>query len=494
MLTSRSNGFSKKKSSRTEIVRESVYAMLRRGINGDGGGDEIATLGILFLSTVLDGWENHKNIDQATFIYTLSSCGVDERIAQAAHNTASKLVQTLSRDVSYSQFTALAKKLDLSLSTIRWVSRNSFGIRPMLGWDLFAGAGGMSLGFSRVGFDIVQAIESDLHAVATYALNHPSTEIISADISTLDPATCMLIAGVKPGEIDVLFGGPPCQGFSESNRRSRNVSNPRNYLYREMIRFANLLRPKWIVIENVVGLRTVAAGAFLQSIENEIRAIKYNNISTFDLNAADFGVPQSRRRTFIIAGSDGVYCDPPVATYGRKQSYVTVAEAIDDLPKLKNGDRKLAARYTRDRNLSSFQKDMRKSMETFITGNIVTKNAQYIIERYRHVKQGQNWEAIPPDLMRNYFDRSRCHTDLYFRLPWDQPARVVANFRKAMIIHPQQHRGLSVREAARLQSFPDSYKFVGSIGFQQQQIANAVPPKLAEAVALALSNTNRNHR
>jgi len=120
---------------------------------------------------------------------------------------------------------------------------------------------------------------------------------------------------------------------------------------------------------------------------------------------------------------------------------------------------------------------------TKVQGNLVTNSAQKILERYKHIKGGQNWEAIPDDLMDNYEDSTRCHTGIYHRLEWDQPAKVIGNFRKNMLIHPREHRGLSVREAARLQSFPDHYVFLGSIGFQQQQVADAVPPLLAEAVA-----------
>ena len=129
---------------------------------------------------------------------------------------------------------------------------------------------------------------------------------------------------------------------------------------------------------------------------------------------------------------------------------------------------------------------MRLVVAKSFRGNLVTRNSEKVLARYAWIKPGQNWEAIPDDLMDNYHDATRCHTGIYYRLRADQPSKVIGNFRKNMLIHPSQNRGLSIREAARLQSFPDRYRFLGSIGFQQQQVADAVPPLLAEGVARTL--------
>jgi DNA (cytosine-5)-methyltransferase 1 len=173
--------------------------------------------------------------------------------------------------------------------------------------------------------------------------------------------------------------------------------------------------------------------------------------------------------------------DPPELTPSRTQSaVVSVGEAIGDLPILRNGSSTDVRAY-RSAPKSDYAASLRGSAPE-CTGNIVSRNANHIVQRYPFIPQGGNWEDIPESLMKTYFDRSRCHTGIYRRLHADRPSIVLGNFRKNMLIHPTQSRGLSVREAARLQSFPDWYIFSGSIGQQQQQVGNAVPPLLAAGV------------
>ena len=362
--------------------------------------------------------------------------------------------------------------------------------------DLFAGAGGMSLGFTKSGFHIVQAVEVDPHAAKTYRKNHPETDVIESAIQKLNPVKCLARVGLQPGDISVLIGGPPCQGFSESNRRTRTLGNPRNHLYKHFVRFLKAIEPDWFVLENVAGLKTLAKGAILNRIVKDCRELGYK-VAPQVLNAADYGVPQVRRRLFIVGNRLGLPIEWPKASHGHgKKSYVTVRQAIADLSSLVNGASEdyseypgLKKRFFKAR-LTKYQSLLRGSLNGSkkIQGNLVTKSAVKIIKRYKRIKAGQNWEAIPAKLMDNYEDRSRCHTGIYHRLKWNRPAKVIGNFRKNMLIHPRQHRGLSVREAARLQSFPDSYLFLGSIGFQQQQVADAVPPLLAQAVATAIKS------
>jgi DNA (cytosine-5)-methyltransferase 1 len=343
--------------------------------------------------------------------------------------------------------------------------------------DLFAGAGGLSLGAQLAGVTITHAVESDQAAAMTYRVNHPTTKLIEGDIRNVLPPQG------KFGTTQILFGGPPCQGFSTSNQRTRNIMNPKNWLFGEFFRFAKVIRPDWIVLENVKGLKETAQGRFVRLIQNEFAALDYTS-TIWTLCAADFGVPQNRYRLFFIGRKKGKLPPAPLPTTAKA---VTVRQAISDLPILNVGSNVDELGYRQSRP-SAYAGLMRQS-QTTCTGHIVTSNNRLVQNRYRYIPPGGNWTDIPARLMKNYTNlcnkRSR-HTGIYRRLEWDKPSVVIANYRKNMLIHPDQDRGLSVREAARLQSFPDRYNFTGSIGLQQQQLGNAVPPLLAEAVFRAI--------
>lgn len=343
----------------------------------------------------------------------------------------------------------------------------------MLGIDLFSGAGGMSSGALTCGIDVRYAVESDRDAAASFALNHKKTKLFDRDIKKVKGSDFVLPNCNKPV---VLFGGPPCQGFSTSNQKNRGRQNVNNWLFREYLRLVREVRPDWVVFENVKGLLEAEDGFFLDAVLSGFKKIGYAT-SHFVLNSADYGVPQKRSRLFIIGSLHGVLIDAPDPKVGK---HVTVAQAIGDLPELENGDAPDEEAYSKAAR-TNYAKSLRGLLKT-CHNNLVTNNAPHIVERYSHIRQGGNWEDIPKRLMQNYADVSRCHTGIYRRLKADEPSVVIGNFRKNMLIHPWKDRGLSVREAARLQSFPDNFRFLGSIGFQQQQVGNAVPPLLAKAV------------
>lgn len=341
----------------------------------------------------------------------------------------------------------------------------------MLGIDIFSGAGGMSLGARMAGIDVKICIENDKHALLTYHHNHPETNIFPDDIRKYNATN----ADLKK-EPTILFGGPPCQGFSTSNQRTRTSNNPNNWLFKEYIRVVSLFNPDWIVFENVKGILETEGGKFFEQTYNSLEKLNYT-LSHCVLNAADFGIPQLRSRLFIVGSKHGAKINIPSPSTCKS---VTVWDAIADLPCLANGANDNVLAYQCE-PLSDYAQKMRGNL-TQCANHVVTRNADHIIERYKHIPQGGNWENIPENLMSNYTDRTRCHTGIYKRLKSDAPSIVIGNYRKNMLIHPVQNRGLSVREAARLQSFPDWYEFKGSIGFQQQQVGNAVPPLLAKAV------------
>lgn len=274
----------------------------------------------------------------------------------------------------------------------------------------------------------------------------------------------------------ILFGGPPCQGFSTSNQKTRNRMNPQNWLFYEFLRFAKSLQPNWIVIENVKGMAETENGLFSHLLCQKVRELGYF-CSAHLLCASDFGIPQNRNRFFIIASQKPVLLN--FEPYKQSQ-IVSVYDAIADLPSLANGANQDVLPYKR-LPISQYAAKLRGALSE-CGGHLVTKNSDAVLQRYIHIPPGGNWSFIPDELMSNYKDKSRCHNAIYYRLIQDVPSITIGNYRKSMIIHPWENRGLSVREAARLQSFPDSYRFCGSIGFCQQQVGNAVPPLLAEII------------
>ena len=332
----------------------------------------------------------------------------------------------------------------------------------------------MSLGASLSGVAVRTAIERDRNAADSYAHNHPATTLIVSDVASL---TANSIRSLATHSNDlVLFGGPPCQGFSYSNPRHRKKTNPLNWLFQQFLRYTSIIQPSWVVFENVRGLMDTANGYFLRRVLSGLGSLGFQVIHGV-LNAVDFGVPQNRARYFIVGNRIQANYHLPEPLHSKP---VSVGDAICDLPNLPNGNSTDLLPYGNDPP-SGYGWRIRGDCH-FCTNNLVSRNSALVIDRYRHVPPGGNWRQIPRHLMQNYRSLGSCHTGIYHRLDTRRPATVVGNFRKNMLIHPTQHRGLSVREAARLQSFPDAYRVCGSIGFQQQQVGNAVPPLLSKAV------------
>ena len=341
----------------------------------------------------------------------------------------------------------------------------------MIGIDIFSGSGGLSEGAKLAGIKLKYAVEVDSYCVETYSANHPEVSVFHLDIRNFKTSSLNL-GKMEP---KILFGGPPCQGFSTSNQKTRTKDNKDNWLFEEFLRVAKETKPDWIVFENVGGFAESIEGYFFEQIKKRLQKLGYR-ISPMILNAVDYGVPQNRKRLFIVCSLNNIEVNKPKSI----KKLESVGEALLDLPELENGAKFDKLSYNKEPH-SSYADLMRGDLKSS-TNHYVTKNAEYIIERYKYIRQGGNWQDIPTRLMKNYKDVSRCHSGIYHRLDEHRPSVVIGNFRKNMLIHPLQNRGLSVREAARLQSFDDKYIFKGFLTDQQQQVGNAVPPLLAKAV------------
>ena len=381
--------------------------------------------------------------------------------------------------------------------------------------DLFAGAGGLSEGLSEAGFHSLFANELvPIHA-KTYKHNHPDTIVETADIRTLDAETIRRQLGIEKGELDLLAGGPPCQGFS-INAPVRSILDDRNHLFKEYLRFVSAFEPRMVLIENVPGLVSFEHGATLHAILEALGELGYG-ADVHILGAAYYGVPQMRWRTIII-GKKGAELPPeafptpifhaPIrpnftTTFDGRQlvkipsetaqaNFTTVKEAIGDLPVLKNGERGAKIKEYRCDPFSNFQKLVR-------TGSIGVLNHEaprlsaINMERLKYIAPGGNWTNIPYELLPKGMKAARRsdHTMRYGRVSPNGLASTIltkCDPHWGAYFHYEQDRSFTVREAARIQSFPDHFEFLGSTAEQFEQVGNAVPPLLAKAVGLSIKS------
>lgn len=340
--------------------------------------------------------------------------------------------------------------------------------------DLFAGAGGLSEGLKEAGFHVVLANEKQKDAVLTYRMNHPETKMIEGDI--LEVGESEIIPSIK-GEIDLIAGGPPCQGFSLAGKR--NINDKRNILFKELLKIVSEIRPKMFLMENVKGLLSMDDGKTIKSIENAFRSEGYN-VKTMVLNAAWFGVPQYRERVFIIGRKDGLSPQEIQVPYSQE---VSVGEAISDLDFLDNGESSKVYKKTPE---SLYQFAMRKNEgKNSLRNHEATKHNKKVVERFSQFKEDQTMRDIPCEWQTRKL--------MVYRLDRRKPSRTLTTLPEDFI-HYSRNRIPTVREFARIQSFPDHYIFFGpkSTGGlrrrkdvpQYSQVGNAVPPLLAKAVGL----------
>ena len=370
--------------------------------------------------------------------------------------------------------------------------------------DLFCGAGGLSCGLKQSGFNSLLSMDIDSVYASTYKLNNPNTEVITQDIRTLDSLSIKKITGLTTGSLDLLAGGPPCQGFS-INAPIRSLDDQRNHLFKEFLRIASIFMPKAILIENVPGIVSLGKGTVVKSIYKELESLGYS-VGHKILFAGHYGIPQLRFRTVFLAFRDATEIKFPSPTHaadavanfsGAKElcqtvtaemtlhSKVTVSQAISDLPPLKPGESINHVPYTMP-PLSKYQELLRNDSD-FIYNHACARLGKANLERLQHIPQGGSWRDIPFELLPAGLKRARRsdHTKRYGRLHPDALCSTIltkCDPHWGSFFHPIQDRALSVREAARIQSFPDHYKFTGNITQQFEQVGNAVPPLLAKAI------------
>lgn len=364
--------------------------------------------------------------------------------------------------------------------------------------DLFAGAGGLSLGFHLEGFTPLVGTDFDADAANTYRRNFPNTRFIEGPIEEVPTDRILEIAGVGEGNVDVMLGGPPCQAFSVYNHQ-RGFHDARSGLFREYLRLVEGLMPKVIVIENVLGMASLGGGKAVEEIHTQLVRLGYN-VEDRVLEAERFGVPQERRRLFFLASRIGSLAWPePTHASGDDlfarglKPLVTVADALSDLPPLELGEGCEGPVPYHAPPVGAYQKWARAG-STGVTNHIAPSLGSMNVERMRFIPPGGSWRDIPTDLLPAGMKRAKRsdHTKRYGRLHPDGLASTIltkCDLHWGAYIHPSQDRTLTVREAARFQSFPDWFTFTGSRVEQYRQVGNAVPPLLASAMARAVADT-----
>ena len=359
--------------------------------------------------------------------------------------------------------------------------------------DIFAGAGGLSLGFHDAGFRPCLGIDLDPIAALSFRSNFPGTTFIAEPIESLSAKDILRAAGLQCGDLDVLLGGPPCQAFSVYNHQ-RGFHDERSGLFRQYIRIVEGVMPRALVIENVVGMTSLGRGTAVREIHSSLNAIGFK-VESRILEAELYGVPQERRRIFFLGSRmDGPTIVWPTPSHSRETTlfdelkpFVTVDEAISDLPCLGIGDgTQTAVPYTAAPS-GEYQCFMRKGSPG-VMNHIAPSLGDINRQRIKHVPPGGSWRDIPFDLLPAGMKRAKRsdHTKRYGRLHPDGLASTIltkCDLHWGAYIHPRQDRTLTVREAARLQTFPDRFRFEGCTGEQYRQVGNAVPPILARAVA-----------
>lgn len=343
--------------------------------------------------------------------------------------------------------------------------------------DLFSGVGGLSFGFSKIPeFKIVMANEIERDISVAYSLNNPSVKMVNCDIKDLTEE--IIKKTIQNEKIDLIIGGPPCQSYSTLGKRKMDE---RANLFMEYKRVLSILNPKAFVFENVVGILSMEKGNLFKKIKFEFENLGYN-LKYKILNAVDFGVPQQRERVILVGYKGDNNFLFPSPTYGdNKKPYITLKDAIGDLPKIESGEK--STKYA-DEPYNDFLKFVRNNGD-ILTEHSSPKNGEHLIKIMKTLKDGQCKDDLPIDIRPK-----SGYGNTYAKLWWNKPSTTITrNFAcpsSSRCIHPRDSRAMSIREGARLQSFPDNYVFYGSDSIKRLEIGNAVPPLLSIEIAKSI--------
>lgn len=347
--------------------------------------------------------------------------------------------------------------------------------------DLFCGCGGLSLGFKEAGFNIIGAIDFNKAAMETHKKNFNTDFEFCGDIASIEDD---FIKQQFKDKVDVIIGGPPCQGFSGLNRRNKDGNDPRNMLFLQYLRFVKLLSPKVVLIENVRQILTAKDGFVKNEIFKILDELGYN-VTCNIVDASDYGVPQARKRAIFIGTKKDL--KPYSFDLLKKQECekVTVSEAISDIADIEQETLKdlTAEYYNLKETHSDYQKIMRSKSNDKLFNHLMYYPTQNVQKMISYVPQGGNWKYVPKELFKS--DRDNRQSNYLKRLEYNSQS-ITIDTGHNVYFHPVFNRVPTIRESARLQSFPDDFIFYGKKGEQFRQVGNAVPPLMAKAIAKSI--------
>lgn len=356
------------------------------------------------------------------------------------------------------------------------------------------------MGFSQAGYDIIYATDIDEKAVETYKINFPNTRAECKDINDIDFNLLLSELGLRPGELDVLIGGPPCQGFSTAG--TRFWDDPRNHLLKQYVRALSIIKPKWFMMENVEGLLTTKKGEYVFELVKAFTELGYQ-IRLEKVYTQEYGIPQRRKRVIILGNNLGIdFNFPKTVSKSHGQIYrkadVNIEDALLGLPAPTFENKPVA--YTE--KLDGHWIELLKNSAGTVTEHFTTKVDEVQLQRIKGIGPGETMKNLPAELQhQSYLKRANRRVmdgtpsekrggppSGLKRLVLDEPSLTITSAATREFIHPTQDRTLTIRECARIQTFPDHFEFVGSQGDKIQQIGNAIPPLLAYQFATQVLN------